>query len=305
MTPLDVGIVQADCTANLFYTQNLGLFAAAGLDVRTQPMPGERDRVHTAGGLTQVLAQAVAGGGLDIGIANVVILALARQDGVPLRYLAPAAVILPGPRQIDEILVRHDAPIRADASFNGARVAINRLKNLQDVCAREWARLHGADPNSLEFFEVAFEDMGAALERSDVDAIMTTEPWGTVYADIGRAIGNAFEGIGPRFMALGWFATDDWLAAHHDTATAFAQAIGAGSAWANGHHAETARMLAERPNTRVTVELAQRMVRATYGTTLDPAMVAPLIDVARRYGLLNVPISPADLIWPVAGTWPA
>ena len=301
MTGLDVGIVQADCTANVFYTQNLGLFTAAGLDVRTQPMPGERDRVHTAGGLTQVLAQAVAGGGLDIGIANVVILGLARQDGVPLRYLAPAAVILPGPRQIDELFVLHDSPLGADASVNGARVAINRPKNLQAVCAREWAALHGADPDSLTFVEVAFEEMGAALQDGAVDVIMTTEPWGTVYAPIARPIGNAFEGIGPRFMALGWFATDDWLAAHAETAAAFARAIRAGSAWANEHHLETARMLAERPNTRVTVDIAQRMVRATYGLELEPAMIAPLLDVARKYGLLTAGVAPEDLIWPVPG----
>jgi NitT/TauT family transport system substrate-binding protein len=298
MTRLDVGIVQADCTANLFYTQNLGLFAAAGLDIRTQPMPGERDRVHTAGGLTQVLAQAVAGGGLAIGIANVVILGLARQAGVPLRYLAPAAVILPAQRQIDELFVLRDRPIAADASVNGARIAINRPHNLQAVCAREWAALHGADPDSFTFVEVAFEDMGAALQRGDVDVIMTTEPWGTIYADFAVRIGNAFEGIGPRFMALGWFATDDWLAAHPGEARAFAEAMRAGSAWANEHRAETARMLAERPNTRVTEDLALRMVRAVYGLDLEPEMIAPLLDVGRKHGLLTAAVQPADLIWP-------
>jgi NitT/TauT family transport system substrate-binding protein len=298
MTTLDVGVVQADCTANLFYTQNLGLFGAAGLEVRTQPMPGERDRVHTAGGLTQVLAQAVAGGGLDIGIANVVIVGLARQAGVPLRYLAPAAEIVPAARQIDELFVLRESPLGADASVNGARIAINRPRNLQEVCAREWAALHGADPGSFGFVEVAFEDMGAALRNGDVDIIMTTEPWGTVYAEFARPIGNAFEGIAPRFMALGWFATEDWLAANATTATAFADALRAGSAWANEHHAETARWLAERPNTRVTEELARRMVRARYGLTLEPALIAPLLDVARKHGLLTAGIEPADLIWP-------
>jgi NitT/TauT family transport system substrate-binding protein len=300
VTELDVGIVQADCAANVFYAQELGLFEKAGLAVRTQPMPGERDRVHTGGGLTQVLAQAVNGGGLDIGLANVVILALAREAGVRLRYIAPAAVVLPGPKQIDEVMVRQDSDLTPGPSCNGATIAINRLKNLQHVLATAWLDMHGGDGSSLKFIEVAFQDMGDALQDGSADIILPTEPFGTIYSRFGKFIGNAFEGIGPRFMLLGWFATDDWLAAHGDAAERFAGAMRDASEWANGHRAESAHILAGRPNTRVDVELAQRMVRATYGLSLDPAMLTPVLTFAAKHGVLTGSVSAADLIWPIS-----
>jgi ABC-type nitrate/sulfonate/bicarbonate transport system substrate-binding protein len=298
VTDLNLGIVQADCAANALYARDLGAFVRAGLDVRMQPMPGERDRVHTGGGLTEVLAQAVAGGGLDIGIANVVILGLARAAGVKLRYIAPAAVVLPAARQIDEIMVLRDSPLEAGPRMNGATFAVNRVGNLQQVLAKEWVALHGGDPASLTFTEVAFERMGDALTSGEVDAIMPTEPWGTLYAPIGKFIGNAFEGIGPRFMLLGWFAADAWLAEHTETAVRFAGAMREASAWANEHRAESARMLAAQPHTRVDVELASRMVRATYGLDLDPAMIAPPLELAVKTGAIAPgAVAPDDLIW--------
>ncbi len=297
MTELNVGAVTADCAANVLYAQEQGLFEKAGLDVRLQPMPGERDRVHTGGGLTEVLAGAVAGGGLDIGLANVLVLAQARAAGVPLRYVAPATVVLPGPRQIDEILVRRDSALAAGPSVNGARVAINRLNNLQAALAREWIALHGGDPDSLAFVEVAFQEMGEALAGGNVDVIFTTEPFGTIYSAIGKLIGNAFEGVGPQFMLLGWFASEPWLAKHAQTARAFAGAVREASVWANGHRAETGRILAARPNTRVDADLAGRIVRATYGLELEPAMLTPVLDFARKHGALTAPVTADELIW--------
>jgi NitT/TauT family transport system substrate-binding protein len=301
MTPLNIGIVQADCASNALYARDLGAFAKFGLDVRMEPMPGERDRVHTGGGLTEVLAGAVAGGGLDIGIANVVVLAQARAAGVKLRYIAPAAVVVPG-RQIDEIMVLKGSPLRAGPAINGKTFAINRLNNLQHVLAQAWAEMHGGDPASLKFAEIAFESMGEALQAGDVDVIMPTEPFGTLYSEIGTFIGNAFEGVGPRFMLLGWFAAESWLAEHAETAAKFAAAIREASVWANANPMESARMLAAQPRTRVDVALAQRIVRATYGLDLDPAMIAPALTFAEKHGALTPDtVAAEDLVWQAGG----
>jgi NitT/TauT family transport system substrate-binding protein len=197
-------------------------------------------------------------------------------------------------------MVRQDSTRTPGPGCNGATVAINRLNNLQAVLMTEWLEMHGGDPRTLNFREVAFQDMGDALQDGSVDVILPTEPFGTIYSSFGKFIGNAFEGIGPRFMLLGWFATEGWLAAHPDEAQRFAGAMRQASEWANGHRDESAQMLANQPHTRVTVELARRMVRATYGLGLDPAMIAPVLKLATKVGLLTAPLAAGDLIWPVA-----
>ena len=127
---------------------------------------------------------------------------------------------------------------------------------------------------------------------------MATEPF---TPDFAKVIGNPFEVVGERFMLNGWFAADAWLERHADLAAKFACAMSAGSDWANTHQDESARILADQEGTRVTVEVARKMVRADYGLALEPAMLAPMIDIAVRNGLLDAPLSPEELIWTAAG----
>jgi ABC-type nitrate/sulfonate/bicarbonate transport system substrate-binding protein len=113
-------------------------------------------------------------------------------------------------------------------------------------------------------------------------------------------IGNPFEVVGERFMLNGWFAADEWLAKHTDLAAKFASAMSEGSDWANTHQRESAQILADQEGTRVSVETARAMVRANYGLALDPAMLAPLIDLAVKYRVLEAPVNPDELIWHAA-----
>jgi hypothetical protein len=47
--------------------------------------------------------------------------------------------------------------------------------------------------------------------------------------------------------------------------------------------------------------VVQKMSRATYGTTLEPAAVQPLIDAAAKYGFLERPFPARELFWSGAG----
>jgi hypothetical protein len=67
------------------------------------------------------------------------------------------------------------------------------------------------------------------------------------------------------------------------------------SEWANGHHSESAQMLVK--HTKMSAEVANKIVRATYGLTLDPTMLTPVLNLASKYGLIAQPVAAADLIW--------
>jgi NitT/TauT family transport system substrate-binding protein len=200
--------------------------------------------------------------------------------------------------QIDQIMVLKESTIEPGAGCNGKTFAINRLHNLQEPIAKEWVARYGGDPESIRFIEAAFSVMDEELRSGRADVIMATEPF---TPDFAKVIGNPFEVVGERFMLNGWFAADAWLAQHADLAAKFARAMSAGSDWANTHQDESAQVLADQEGTRVTVETARKMVRADYGLTLEPAMLAPLIDIAVRNGVLDAPLAPEELIWAAAG----
>jgi NitT/TauT family transport system substrate-binding protein len=284
MTTVKVGSIPVDGAASVFYTQQLGLFSKAGLDVQIQPMSSG-----------PVLAQAVAGGAIDVGISNVATIAAARLRGLPFRYIACGPVVLPGPKQTDIVMVRKDSPITAGAGMNGKTIAINGLKDLQEIEARGFVDRYGGDSNSIKFVEVPFPAMGGALDQRRVDIIFPTEPFSTADADVGKTIGIAFDGVAPRFMLLGYFARENWIDANSSVAAKFAAAMRQGSQWANTHHSESAQMLTKY--SRVTLDVANRMVRATFGLDLNPAMLVPVLDLALRYGLIDRSVPVSELIW--------
>ena len=284
LTVVRVGGIPVDTAANVYYAIELGYFKEAGLDVEVTPMNSG-----------PAIAAAVAGGAEDIGVANVVTVSAARERGVAVHYIAACSINTPD-LLTDVIMVRPDSGITSGAQMNGKVVAVNGLKDLQQLSASTWIDKHGGDAKTVQFVEVPFPTMGAALQAKRADVIMPTEPFTTADERAGgKNLGSVLGGVAPRFMILGWFATDTWLNAHADVAAKFASAISRASAWANTHHAESAQMLAR--HTKVPLEVAQTMHRAIYGTELSPALIQPVIDAGVKYQIVPHAIAASELIW--------
>jgi NitT/TauT family transport system substrate-binding protein len=280
---VNVGALPVDTSAVVFYAQDQGYFKAEGLDVHLQTM---------ASG--PVLAQAVAANALDIGVANVATVASARNRGILLKFIAPAAIASDATRT-DLIMVSKDSPIQKAADLNGKTIALNGLRDLQQICAMAWVDKHGGDSKTLKFIEVPFPQMGGALEQKRVDAAMPVEPFVSADRATARSLGNVLDGVGSHYMIVGWLATDAWIAAHPDVAARFAAAIAKAAVWANTHEKESAAILVR--NSKLDPATADSMARAVYGTKLDPSLVQPVVDAALKYGIIDKPVAPSDLIW--------
>lgn len=280
---INVGTLPVDTSAVVFYAQDQGFFKAAGLDVHIQTM--------TSG---PVIAQAVTANAIDIGVANVATVASARLRGVPLRFIAPAAIASDQTRT-DLIMVPKDSPIQKASDLNGKTIALNGLKDLQQICAMAWVDKHGGDSKTLKFIEVPFPQMGGAMDQKRVDAALPVEPFASADKATARSLGDVLDGVGSRYMIVGWLATDSWLAAHADAAARFASAISKAAVWANAHEKESAAILVR--NSKLDPAIADSMARAIYGTRLEPALLQPVIDAALKYGIIDKPVLTADLIW--------
>lgn len=280
---VNVGTLPVDTSAVVFYAQDQGYFKAAGLDVRIQVM---------ASG--PVIAQAVAANAVDIGVANVATVASARLRGVPLKFIAPAAIASDQTRT-DLIMVSKESPIQKAADLNGKTIALNGLKDLQQICAMAWVDKHGGDSKTLKFIEVPFPQMGGALDQKRVDAALPVEPFATAAKTTNRSLGDVLDGVGSRYMIVGWLASDAWLAKNADTATRFASAISRAAVWANAHEKESAAILVH--NSKLDPAIADTMARAIYGVRLEPALLQPVVDAALKYGVIDKPVAVSDLMW--------
>jgi NitT/TauT family transport system substrate-binding protein len=235
----------------------------------------------------------VTGGALDIGVANVATIAVARTRGVQLKFLFPASIASDG-TLTDQIAVAKDSTVRTAADLNGKTIGVNGLRDLQQLCAMSWMDKHGGDSKTLHFIEIPIPQMGTALSLHRIDAGMPVEPFVTAQKDLIRSLGTVLDGVGPRYMVIGYLATDTWLATHADVAARFVRAMREASQWGNTHRTESAAMIERIMH--VDPAVGATMNRATYGTDLDPVLMQPVLDAALKYGILDRPVPVSDLI---------
>ena len=277
------GTIPADVSAVVTYARDLGYFKNAGLDVEIQIMQSG-----------PVIAPAVVGGSLDVGAANTGSLAAARERGLPLRIFAPAAQIVPS-SSTDVIMVRNDSPIRGGAEMNGKTVAIVAMKTVQHAAFLAWVDKHGGDSKTVKLTEVPFPEMVGALDGGRVDVAIPSEPFTSQGRAGNRVVGNVYDALPGSMLLFGFFATDTWLAANAESAAKFAAAIRQAAVWANGHQRASALLLTQF--TKLDPAVADSMGRATYATSLEPAMIQPAVDIMVKYGFLPKTIAAGDLVW--------
>lgn len=222
--PVSVGIPPGYMGAIVDYAQAVGYFKAAGLDVQTS--------ILNSGA---IIATAVAGGSLDFGAVNVGSLASARLRGLPLRIVAPAALIPPGPSG-DALLVTKSSPIRTAADLDGKTVAIVALKTIEHAAFLAWLDKHGGDPKGVKMFEMPLPDMVAALDSNRIDAAITVEPFTTKALATERDLTLSVDDALPLpVLTFAICGSEPWLDANTATALKFAGAISAAAVWGKGH----------------------------------------------------------------------
>jgi NitT/TauT family transport system substrate-binding protein len=282
LTPVTVQGAAFDLNGPLFYAQELGYFTKAGLDVHIQ----------TSQVTVEGAAAAILGGSVDVASANTATIAQAHLRGIDFRFFAPSGLFTESAAPTELVLVPKTSPIRTAADLNGKTVAVAGLRGMLQVATVAWADRHGGNGRSLQFVEIPFPQMDAALGQHRVDAVVVTEPWATAAHDDTRVIGSAEDGVAPQFMTLGWFSTGTWLNAHADVARQ-------GAIWGNAHHKESAAILSKY--SKIPVSVVDGMGRSVYGVNLDPKMIQPPLDVAAKYGYLEHPVQAAEIMWTPPG----
>lgn len=152
-----------------------GLFEDEGLDISVE---------NAQGGAA--IVPAVLQGDTPIGFSNVTSLLIARSKGLPVQIIAPASASTGEVgNDFAAVMVPEDSDIQEPADLAGKTVAINTLNNISDTVIRETVRKDGGDEEAIEFVEMAFPDMPAALDAGNVDAVFVVEPFVTISAKSG------------------------------------------------------------------------------------------------------------------------
>jgi NitT/TauT family transport system substrate-binding protein len=282
-----IGTPGQEGNAGVYYAQDGGYFKRAGLDADILTM-----RAGSGGGVVA----AVAGGSLDIGEADLISLVAAHQRGIKVSLLAPSAT-WSATQPTAGMIVAKSAPIHSGKDLEGKTIGVPSLGGLSRLATTVWLEKTGGELSKVKFVEIPSAEMSAAVGRGTIDAAVITEP--TLSAAVAEGhpiVATMYDAIGNGFIETAWFASDDWIAKHPDLALKFARAMRDAQRWANGNRVEAAtiyRKYSQAAN--------DTRVKATYGETLDPARMQPLLDAALKYRVIVQPIAARELISPAVG----
>lgn len=283
LTPIRIGdLGYDDASALPLYAQASGTFKKYGLDADVG--------TFTGGG---AIIAAIAGGSLDVGFANITSTVAAIERGIPIVALMPANVSQAGHN--DTLLVKaRGSKLKTGADLDGKVVAVTTLGGTLQLTAEAWIDKNGGDSRSVHFVEIPTSSMAPALVQGRVDAAMLSEPaLSRDRADV-EPLGDAFAAIAPVWVGGLFVASKAWASTNPDAARRFVAAMRETARWANGHRADTARILS--PVTHIDLPTFATMQRSTYAETLTRELLQPPVDAAVRYGALKEAFDTAELV---------
>ena len=268
---ITVATLPSEAAAEVFYAQEMGFFANAGIDVDIQTM--------TNGA---AVASAVASNAVDIGWTTPISLAIAKQKNIPFLTIAPA-VLYTAAAPFSALFVAKGSPIKSARDLRGKVVAANGLGTMTEYGPRAWIDKTGGDATQVKFLEMPFTAMVDALIGGRVDAAEIGEPVLAVAAAKNTLLAYPMNAVANEFLFGVWFASTPWVKAHPDIVAKFSAAIHTTAVWANKPENQTRSGAILSQYTKIPAPVIATMTRARYGDTLGVNLIQPVIDTAAHY----------------------
>jgi NitT/TauT family transport system substrate-binding protein len=274
LTKVRVGATVTEDVLGLLWAVGSGIFQRAGLDV---------DVEHSSNGAA--ISEAVLSGSLDIGKSSIVPLLTAHARGLPFVVEAPSGIYVAADANA-ALVVRKDSVLRTGRDFNGKTLAVPALGDLFALGMSSWIDRGGGDSRTVKYLELPGPAQGDAIAAGRIDGAMMGEPLVSQGVRAGqiRVLAHPYDAIASRFAVTLFFTSADYAAKSPAVLAAFRRGLAEGVAYSTAHRAETLPVYAKFSGIPVSVLAAA--IPNHMGTTLDPRLVQPVIDVAVKYGVL-------------------
>jgi NitT/TauT family transport system substrate-binding protein len=276
------GTVNEDILGVLWAVQS-GIFQRLGLDVDVQ---------HSSSGAA--VSEAVLTGALDIGKSSIIPLLTAHARGLPFVLEAPGGVYTAADPNAT-LVVGKDAPLRTGRDFNGKTVAVPALADLFALGISAWIDRNGGDSHTLKFLELPGPAQAEAILAGRVAGAMMVEPLVSEGVRAGkiRVLAHAYDAVARLFAVTLFFTSADYAAKNPDVLARFRKGLAEGVAFVTAHRAQVLPAYAQFSG--IDLSVLAGMIPNHMGTSLDPHMIQPVIDVAVKYGVLAKSFSAKDL----------
>ncbi|HEY8474193.1 MAG TPA: ABC transporter substrate-binding protein [Natronosporangium sp.] len=284
VTSIKVGFIPIGVYSYLWRAEDAGYFAEQNLEVELVPMAGGGE-----------IIPALQSRSLQFGISDALGVINARNGGIDATYVSfnfaqsaedPVHAVLTG-----------NPEVSSPADLAGKTVATNLSYNTDWTMMRMWLRQHGVDPESVNFQELPFPDMLAALRNGTVDAAGVAEPFYTQGENDGlRVLGNYFTEVRSPVVFSGMVALDSYIEDNEDVVERFVTAIHQAINDFNNDPQVARDTIAE--HTEIDPELVASMRLGEWNASSSTEDIQFWVDAANSEGILDGgSVDANELLW--------
>jgi NitT/TauT family transport system substrate-binding protein len=275
-TKVTVGVIPIVDVAPIYLGKEKGFFASRGIDLTMESGQGGA-----------AIVPGVLSGQFQFGFSNVTSLMLAQTQSVPIRVVANG-VASTGKEGADfgGVTVKGDSPIQSAKDLAGKKVAVNTLKNIGDTTVRESVRKAGGDPGAIEFVEIGFPQMPAALAAGQVDAAWVVEPsLSVVKSQGGRVIAWNYVDAAPDLTVATYFTSTKLMQENADLVRRFTEAMNESLTYASAHADEVRQVLGTY--TQIDQKTRDAMTLPMWPTEINKASIETLATLGKNDGVFG------------------
>src|SRR5215208_6337302 len=288
-TTLKVGVIPIADVAPLYLGMKKGFFEEVQLKIEPQLAEGGA-----------AITPAVLSGDFQIGFSNTISLLIAASKDLPVQIISQG--VLAGKAEKEawaDLLVLKDGPIKEPKDLEGKTIAVNTLKNICEVTIKASLEKEGVAVDTLEFAEVEFPDMNAALEAGRVDGACVVEPFvsqGTGPDGQARAIDPFYVRTAPDLTVATYFTTKEYAEQNEDVVNRFVRAMNKSLDFAQANPDLVRKALLDY--TEIPPEAAEAITLPQWRTDLSEDTIKLLSELSLKYGLIEEEPDLDELIRP-------
>jgi NitT/TauT family transport system substrate-binding protein len=275
-TPVKVGVIPIVDVAPIYLGQKRGFFASRKIVLTMESGQGGA-----------AIVPGVVSGQFQFGFSNMTSLLIAQTKNVPIKVVSNgvASTGVPG-RDFGGITVKKDSPIRTAKDLAGKKVSVNTLKNIADTTVRESVRKAGGDPAGVNFVEMPFANMPAALDGGQVDAAWVVEPQlSQIVGAGGRVVAWPYVDAAPNLTVAAYFTSTKLLADKPDLVKNFTAAMAESLAYADAHPEEVRDIIGTY--TKLDPSQRSKLTLPKWPAEINRASVATLAELGVRDGAIT------------------
>jgi NitT/TauT family transport system substrate-binding protein len=275
-TTLNVGVIPIADVAPLYLGMEKGFFEEEQLTIKPQLAEGGA-----------AITPAVLSGDFQIGFSNTISLLIAASQDLPVQIISQG--VLAGKSEKEawaDLLVLKDGPIKDPKDLEGKTIAVNTLKNICEVTIKASLEEEGVAVDTLEFAEVPFPDMNAALEAGRVDAACVVEPFVSQgKAGKARGIDPFYVRTAPDLTVATYFTSTQYAEENPDVVERFVKAMNKSLTYAQSNPDEVRKVLLDY--TEIPPEAAEQIKLPIWRPDLNEPTIERLSELSLKYGLIK------------------